>query len=69
MIYAFENAQEISQKIKYHPLPSWDEIAKKQENFYFKVIGRLLVVRSVFVGPSLGHFGLIAGRDIFLRLL
>jgi len=40
LIYAWENASKIAKKITYQKLPSWDEAAKMQEDFYLKVIGR-----------------------------
>ncbi len=45
IIYAWENASEISKKMIYKPLPSWDEAAKIQEDFYLKVIGQETAVR------------------------
>jgi glycosyltransferase involved in cell wall biosynthesis len=38
MIYAFKNAEKISQSIKFKPLPSWDEIVQEQEKFYLKIV-------------------------------
>jgi len=35
ILYAYQNAAKIASKIKIKPLPTWEEIAKKQEEFYF----------------------------------
>lgn len=38
LLYAYKNSAGISSKIKFKPLPTWDEVAKKQEEFYLKII-------------------------------
>jgi hypothetical protein len=37
IVYAWENSDKISRSVKFEALPSWDEAAKIQENFYLKV--------------------------------